>query len=361
MREKGLEPSKMSIVSVLGACCDLEDLNLGRWIEEYVMEVFNGVRKKEVITWNAMITGYAQNGSSDEAISLFNAMKEAGTDPNEIMLIEVLTACASIGSLEFGKSIDEYASKRGFQNDVYVATAFVDIKRNENHSRIPIFDTSAARAELMVGSTTSVFHQSPSSCRCLRSRQRLETCLHLVWKHARGFVFDVSDGVAHGDRPCLRCAQRSPVSLRAQIRTPSPVLECLEYKMATMGYFGSFETAMYLCSAYCLLKRKENHSRIPIFDTSAARAELMVEERNLRLPPVTFFMPISQYKDIVGVSVRDRGQRRVSASYGNMPVSLCLTSRTVLRTETGHVFVTHSDHLSVLELRSEPLPLSSNA
>lgn len=54
-------------------------------------------------------------------------MKEAGTDPNEVTLIEVLSACASIGALEFGKWIDEYASKRGFQNDVYVATALVDM------------------------------------------------------------------------------------------------------------------------------------------------------------------------------------------------------------------------------------------
>ncbi|CAI9755664.1 unnamed protein product [Fraxinus pennsylvanica] len=143
MREKGLEPGEMSLVSVLGACGDLGDLKLGRWIEKYVMEkgmelntfigsalinmygkcgdffaarrVFDGVRKKDVITWNAMITGYAQNGLSDEAISLFNAMEEGGTSPNEVTLIEVLSACASIGALDFGKWIDEYASKRDGQ------------------------------------------------------------------------------------------------------------------------------------------------------------------------------------------------------------------------------------------------------
>lgn len=54
-------------------------------------------------------------------------MKEAGTDPNEVTLIAVLSACASIGALDFGKWIDEYASKRGFHNDVCVATALVDI------------------------------------------------------------------------------------------------------------------------------------------------------------------------------------------------------------------------------------------
>ncbi|KAI3468173.1 hypothetical protein Pfo_024836 [Paulownia fortunei] len=155
MREGGLEPDEMTLVSVLAACGDLGDLNLGRWIEEYVMEkgmelnsyigsalinmygkcgelesarrVFNCIKRKEVVTWNAMITGYAQNGQSDETLSLFNAMMETGPEPNEITLIAVLSACASIGALDLGKWIDEHASKRGFQHNIYVATALVDM------------------------------------------------------------------------------------------------------------------------------------------------------------------------------------------------------------------------------------------
>ncbi|XP_020550096.1 pentatricopeptide repeat-containing protein At2g34400 [Sesamum indicum] len=155
MREGGLEPDEMTLVSVLGACGDLGDLNLGRWIEDYVMEkglelnsytgsalinmygkcgelesarkVFNNMKRKEVVTWNAMITGYAQNGQSDETLLLFDAMKEAGPEPNEITLIAVLSACASIGALDLGKWIDEYATKRGLQHNIYVATALVDM------------------------------------------------------------------------------------------------------------------------------------------------------------------------------------------------------------------------------------------
>ncbi|PIN24727.1 hypothetical protein CDL12_02550 [Handroanthus impetiginosus] len=155
MREVGFEPDEMTLVSVLGACGDLGDSNLGRWIEEHVMDkgmelksyigsalinmygkcgelesarrVFNCMEKKSVVTWNAMITGYAQNGQSDETLALFNTMKKTGPEPNEITLIAVLSACASIGALDLGKWIDEYASRRGFQDNIYVATALVDM------------------------------------------------------------------------------------------------------------------------------------------------------------------------------------------------------------------------------------------
>ncbi|KAL8537300.1 hypothetical protein ACS0TY_012450 [Phlomoides rotata] len=155
MREGGMEPDEMTLVSVLGACGDLGDLNLGSSIEELVMKkdmklnsyigsalinmygkcgeiqsarrVFDCIKRKEVVTWNAMITGYAQNGQSDETISLFNAMKETGPEPNEITLIAVLSACASISALDLGIWIEEYASKRKFQYNVYVATALVDM------------------------------------------------------------------------------------------------------------------------------------------------------------------------------------------------------------------------------------------
>ncbi|KAH6757689.1 Pentatricopeptide repeat superfamily protein, partial [Perilla frutescens var. hirtella] len=155
MREGGMEPDEMTLVSVLVACGYLGNFNLGRSIEEHVVEkgmelnsyigsalinmygkcgklesarrVFNGMKRKEIVIWNAMITGYAQNGQSDETFSLFNAMKETGPEPNEITLIAVLSSCASIGALNLGIWIDEYATNRGFNHNIYVATALVDM------------------------------------------------------------------------------------------------------------------------------------------------------------------------------------------------------------------------------------------
>lgn len=155
MMEEEFLPNEMTLVSILGSSGDLGDLVLGRWVEGFVVEnkmelnfymgsalidmygkcgdlvsarkVFDGMVKKDVVTWNAMITGYAQNGLSNEAIMLFNGMKDTGVNPDKITLIGVLSACASIGALDLGKWVDKYASQRGLQHDIFVATALIDM------------------------------------------------------------------------------------------------------------------------------------------------------------------------------------------------------------------------------------------
>ncbi|KAI9121142.1 hypothetical protein K1719_008175 [Acacia pycnantha] len=155
LKDAGFEPDEMTLVSVLGACGELGNLDLGRLVEEFVVEhkmtmnsyigsalvsmfakcgdlasarrIFDSMAKKDIITWNAMITGYAQSGMADEAIVLFHGMREEHIDPNKITLSGVLSACASIGALDLGKHIDEYASQRGWQHDIYVATALIDM------------------------------------------------------------------------------------------------------------------------------------------------------------------------------------------------------------------------------------------
>lgn len=54
-------------------------------------------------------------------------MKEAGVNPDKITLIGVLSACSSIGALDLGKWVDAYASQRGLQHDIYIATALIDM------------------------------------------------------------------------------------------------------------------------------------------------------------------------------------------------------------------------------------------
>ncbi|CAN6552094.1 unnamed protein product [Malus baccata var. baccata] len=155
MRTDGFEPDERTLVTVLGACGDLGDLSLGKWVEGFVVEnklemntyvgsaligmygkcgdlssarrVFDSMKKKDRITWNAMISGYAQNGMSDEAMVLFDGMKVAGVNPDKITLVGVLSACASIGALELGKWIDTYATERGLQHEIYVGTALIDM------------------------------------------------------------------------------------------------------------------------------------------------------------------------------------------------------------------------------------------
>ncbi|XXG69498.1 hypothetical protein AAC387_Pa06g2346 [Persea americana] len=155
MREAGFEPDEMTLVSVLGACSDLADLEMGRWVEGFMegngvwlnsflgssligmyakcgdldsaRRVFDRMAKRDVVAWNAMITGYSQNGVSDEAIALFHAMKKAGLEPDKITMVGVLSACASVGALDLGTWIDGYASQKGLLHNIYVGTGLIDM------------------------------------------------------------------------------------------------------------------------------------------------------------------------------------------------------------------------------------------
>ncbi|PNT65836.1 hypothetical protein BRADI_3g03440v3, partial [Brachypodium distachyon] len=153
--EGAVAPNEVTVAVVLAACRDAGDLVLGRWLEEWVRSaeievgslvgsalvgmyekcgemtearrVFDGIAHKDVVAWNAMITGYAQNGMSKEAIALFHSMRQEGASPDKITLVGVLSACAAVGALELGTELDAYASHRGLYGNVYVGTALVDM------------------------------------------------------------------------------------------------------------------------------------------------------------------------------------------------------------------------------------------
>ncbi|CAK9160732.1 unnamed protein product [Ilex paraguariensis] len=93
---------------------------------------------------------YVQNGFSGEAISLFNAMKDRGFNPDKITLIGILSACASMGALDFGRWVDAYASEIGLQHDIYVATALIDMyaKCGSVDSAFRVFDNMTQKNEV---------------------------------------------------------------------------------------------------------------------------------------------------------------------------------------------------------------------
>ncbi|KAL5229782.1 hypothetical protein ABZP36_028558 [Zizania latifolia] len=155
VKEGAVVPNAVTVAVVLAACRDVGDLVLGRWVEEWSMStgmemgslvgsalvgmyekcgeiaearrVFDSIADKDAVAWNAMITGYAQNGLSNEAMALFHSMRKACVCPDKITLVGVLSACSAVGALELGSELDSYASRRGLYSNVYVGTALVDM------------------------------------------------------------------------------------------------------------------------------------------------------------------------------------------------------------------------------------------
>jgi len=77
-----------------------------------------------MVSWNAMITGYAQ---SVEALKLFQQMQLAGMKPNGKTFASVLPACANLAALEQGMEIHAEIVRGGYQSVVLVENALVDM------------------------------------------------------------------------------------------------------------------------------------------------------------------------------------------------------------------------------------------
>ncbi|KAJ7527666.1 hypothetical protein O6H91_16G065300 [Diphasiastrum complanatum] len=155
MKQEGMQPNNVTFVFLLKACANLAALEQGKQLHseirkrgfqsdvvvgstlvdmyakcgctEDARELFDNMSERDVVSWTAMIAGYAQNGLGKEALALYEQMKQEGMQPNNVTFVLLLNACASLAALEQGKQLHSEIIKRGFQSDVVVGSALVDM------------------------------------------------------------------------------------------------------------------------------------------------------------------------------------------------------------------------------------------
>ncbi|KAK8579749.1 hypothetical protein V6N13_142924 [Hibiscus sabdariffa] len=64
--------------------------------------VFDSLTSKNLVSWNTMLTGYAQHGYVREALDIYGMMQRADVKPNDVTCIGLLSACAHAGLLKEG-------------------------------------------------------------------------------------------------------------------------------------------------------------------------------------------------------------------------------------------------------------------
>lgn len=89
--------------------------------------VFDRLPQRDVVTWNAIITGYAQHGRYQEVIMLFEKLQQEGTEPNQVTLVCILKACASMAAFHKGKQIHARFLQKGFELDAFAGSALIDM------------------------------------------------------------------------------------------------------------------------------------------------------------------------------------------------------------------------------------------
>ena len=134
MRSEGLSPDAITFTSVLKACGSVRSFDLGKGIHEEVVrkgllrkdtilgtalidmyakcgsmlkaqEVFNELITRNVVSWNALIAGYAQQGLIDEALDCFKQMQSEGICPDSSTFSCILNIHGSLRTSKEGKEI----------------------------------------------------------------------------------------------------------------------------------------------------------------------------------------------------------------------------------------------------------------
>ncbi|WOL09220.1 hypothetical protein Cni_G17973 [Canna indica] len=81
-----------SLISMYSRCGSIDDA----W------QAFDEMDDRNVISWTAMITGFAKHGDAGRALGFFRDMVSAGAKPNAVTYVAVLSACSHAGLVEEG-------------------------------------------------------------------------------------------------------------------------------------------------------------------------------------------------------------------------------------------------------------------
>ncbi|XP_004296377.1 PREDICTED: putative pentatricopeptide repeat-containing protein At3g23330 [Fragaria vesca subsp. vesca] len=95
-----------------------------------VKKVFDTMPRRDVVSWNTVIAGEAQNGMYEEALARVREMGSAGLKPDGFTLSSVLPVFAEYVDVVKGKEIHAYVVRHGFDADVFIGSSLIDMYAN---------------------------------------------------------------------------------------------------------------------------------------------------------------------------------------------------------------------------------------
>ncbi|XVE84829.1 hypothetical protein DITRI_Ditri17bG0044000 [Diplodiscus trichospermus] len=175
MRNEGILPNEVTFASLVSACSGFGGISLCRMLhglaikvllDEFVIvstnllhmycacrsledgrHLFNEMKERNVVSWNVMLNGYAKAGDIElareffesmpmkerdvvswgtmvdayvqvdwlsEALILFCTMLRGGVETNDVMIVDLVSACARVGAIQEGLQLHSRIVKAGF-------------------------------------------------------------------------------------------------------------------------------------------------------------------------------------------------------------------------------------------------------
>nr|GMD41475.1 putative pentatricopeptide repeat-containing protein At3g11460 [Ipomoea batatas] len=94
---------------------------------ELARKLFDHIPEKGLITWNAMITGCAQNGLAALVLELYYKMELSGICPDAMTFVAVLSACANLGAQRTGFEVEQKIKSCGLRFNTFLKNALINM------------------------------------------------------------------------------------------------------------------------------------------------------------------------------------------------------------------------------------------
>ncbi|XP_022861812.1 pentatricopeptide repeat-containing protein At5g19020, mitochondrial [Olea europaea var. sylvestris] len=89
--------------------------------------LFNEMPERDIFSWSSMISGYSQNEQPNLALELFHEMVANRIKPNEITMVSVLSAVATLGILKEGIWAHEFIHNNSIPMNDNLSAAIIDM------------------------------------------------------------------------------------------------------------------------------------------------------------------------------------------------------------------------------------------
>ncbi|XP_076888846.1 pentatricopeptide repeat-containing protein At4g21300-like [Bidens hawaiensis] len=195
--DKKMKPNAVTLSSSLPACAGLADIKLGKELHGQILknglerlchvgtavidmyakcgrldlahQMFVKMPERDSVCWNSMITSFCQNGQPEKAVDLFHEMGSEGAVYDSVSISSVLSACANMPSLGFGKAIHAFMTRGALKADLYAESALIDMYAkcgNLEYAR-SVFNTMQVKNEVSWNSIISAYGNHGHLQECL--------------------------------------------------------------------------------------------------------------------------------------------------------------------------------------------------
>ncbi|XVE60219.1 hypothetical protein DITRI_Ditri05aG0110400 [Diplodiscus trichospermus] len=153
MRRMTKDIDHVTLVLILNVCAGLSDLEMGKQIHAFIYRhaffsnifvgnalldmygkcgALNSARVwfyemshgRDAVSWNALLTSYAQHQRSEQAMTFFSEMQWESR-PSKFTLGTILAACGNISALNLGKQIHGFMVRNGYELNMVIRGALV--------------------------------------------------------------------------------------------------------------------------------------------------------------------------------------------------------------------------------------------